>query len=162
MKFAAINYWYFEFYTVSRIFLFKILCNKLKNYQKGKSINLDSHSVANIIYVNVELIDIENDNFNEKILISIYFYLHQLFAVRPRTVFVFELYKNSRKDVFGGIIWAVWKCWNASIVSSPRFTIFFSFSIILSFNPFSIYFSLFPCIQCRFYWNRFCWMIINE
>lgn len=56
-------------------------------------------------------------------------YLLQLSALRPRTVFAFLLYKNSRNDCFGGIKCAVLKCSNASIVSAPWFTIFISHQI---------------------------------
>lgn len=53
-----------------------------------------------------------------------FIYLLQLSPLRPRTVFAFLLYKNSRNDCFGGIKCAVLKCSNASIVSAPWFTIF--------------------------------------
>lgn len=57
-----------------------------------------------------------NSNFE---CFFILFYLHQLFALRPRTVLVFGLYKNSRNDGCGGMKCAVLKCSNASIVSAP-------------------------------------------
>lgn len=70
--------------------------------------------------------------------LSIYensFYLHQESAVRPSTVFAFGLYRNSRKLRFGGgpMCWCELKCWNASIVSSPKLTILgFCFLFLVS------------------------------